>query len=143
MSDKVYPATAQRQGGGGLEAVRVKYGDAMVDQIRSWPRYVGNEAAALGFHAERIEELVAEAQSKVERAGRDRDYALVNAESISRWVPKAEWGIVPPTRWFQDRAGITERNERSARRAAEAGEHRLSFATIHEVVEYVTKPVPE
>jgi hypothetical protein len=81
----------------GLDAVRGKFGSAMVEHFRAWPMMATNVALAQGLGAE-MDQLVQgeleQAKRNLERAKNDKDYALSQAEVVARHIPKGEWGIV-------------------------------------------------
>lgn len=83
----------------GFDAVRAKYGPAMVEQIRNWPIMERNHMLSQGWKEEDLLERpgithIQEAERNAGRASRDKDYALAQAEVIARRIPEAEWGVV-------------------------------------------------
>lgn len=81
----------------GLNAVRGKYNEAMVQRMRNWPSLFVNYALAQNVPMD-DEIMIREkrkAKALLERVSRDRDFALDCAEIIARWIPKDEWDVVP------------------------------------------------
>lgn len=101
MSEREYPGGDSSTDGAGFAAVRAKYGPDMVVRIRNWARL------AAVYHSD-----VKQAERDVERARNDRDFALEQAASIARKIPRRDWTLVPTRaqldrEWDLDGAGKT------------------------------------
>lgn len=83
----------------GLDAIQAKYGADMVQRFQNWPQLQKHWLFAQGWKDEEDPlhvKVMDEIRQKVERAKRDKDYALEQAGMIVRsGIPRSEWAIVP------------------------------------------------
>ena len=113
----------------GFDAVAAKYGEDMVTRIKNWPMIEANVLQAQGLsetyiphgETEPIEDKTYSAamekiRQRVERAKRDKDYALEQAAMIVRAkIPRDQWAVVPTVaqlvrEWYPDDEGKAKRH---------------------------------
>jgi hypothetical protein len=92
MSAK-FPTSTNREEPG-LDAVRGRYGDNMVQRFRNWPLLAENYCRAQNGDDVMVAEAVSDARRNLDRARRDRDYALSQADAIAR-SDVGGWDLVP------------------------------------------------
>jgi hypothetical protein len=95
VNDRAYPTAVHGQKDRGFDAIRSEFGPDMVQRIQNWPRLAYNWAIAQGAGEEIAARDVVKANDNVERARSDRDYAMAQAISVARGIPRDEWLIVP------------------------------------------------
>lgn len=88
----------------GFDSVRAKYGDKMVQRMRNWPTLTRVYEMAQGRPEDDtvMKDSIEAAERKVERAARDREYAVDQADMIVRsGLPADQWDVVPSVAQLQ------------------------------------------
>lgn len=88
----------QVPGGGGMSpgfgAVFAKYGERMVQRIKNWPILAEHYALAADEDEGIVKAEVDQAKRNVQKAAGDSVYALEQAATIARVLPRDEWDVV-------------------------------------------------
>jgi hypothetical protein len=127
MVDAKTPTTYGGTGEPGLAAVRTKFGDDMVAEIRCWPMTARHYFTALHgdrhgvldeWGQEQVAKEVRAAEQRLARAKRDKEFAVMSAEAYSRTTLLFPLGSVPTVTQYRELFGMTERDRKHDARIA-------------------------